>query len=85
MANNKHKRLRVNAKLKLPHKRSLHSLNHSRIQYPNPVSRMDRPARGEEETEKEKAGDKETMGLPGRVRMEQLKSKRHDQRHEPVG
>jgi hypothetical protein len=43
---------------------------------------MDRPARGEGETEKEEAGDKETMDL---VRMEDLKARRHDQRCEPVG
>lgn len=82
MVNNKH--LRAKPKIKLHRKHSLHSLNHSRIQHPNLVNRMHRPARGEGGIEKEEAGDKGTLPGMDRIRMEELKAKRHDQRREPV-
>lgn len=83
MVNNK--RLQVNPKIKLRRNHSLHHPNHSRILYPSPISKMVHPALGEEEIEKEEAGDKETLLGRDRVRMEELKAKRHDQRREPVG
>lgn len=72
----------MNLKIRLHRKHSLHSLNHSRIRYPSPINKMDRPIREEAETEKEGAADKEIMDL---VRMEDLRAKRQDQRREPVG
>lgn len=83
MVNNK--RLRVNPKVKLRRKHILHSLNRSRIQHPSPVNRMGHLARGEGETEKEEAGDSGTRPGRDRIRMEDMKFKRHDQRCEPVG